>query len=180
MKTKRMTLLIILLLISISCAFSVMEDKQTTTFRVKWSKIVEGKSSIKIMDYEGTTALTGENINSTEIDLDPEDSTTPVPAFMIRHSTNIRGYHFVTISATRFKAEGSDEGYNYMMKFPGSSFENFEVRSDGASTDLRFYVSSLNGEVDTDIKVDVVFTDFDSMEGDNLQSTVTITCAAEE
>ena len=179
MNRKRMTVLAILLLLAISCAFAAMEDKQATTFRVKWSKTIDGTASIVIMDYEGNAALTGDNIPQAVIDLDPEDSTTPVPAFMIRHSTNIRGYHVITIEADKFKANINDAGYGYTMTFPEDSFENLDVTSDGASADLRFFVNSLNGEVDTDIKVDVIFTELDEMSGDNLQSTVTISCMVE-
>ncbi|MBP5162404.1 MAG: hypothetical protein ILP16_05445, partial [Spirochaetales bacterium] len=113
------------------------------------------------------------------IDLEPEDSTTPVPAFMIRHSTNIRGYHIITIEADKFKADPNDQGFGYSMTFPEKPFGDLEVTSDGSSEDLRFYVNSLNGEEDTDIKVEVIFTELDEMSGDNLQSTVTISCTVE-
>ncbi len=177
MEMKKLTVLAILLLVTIACAFSAMEDKQSTSFRVKWSKTILGATALKVMDYEGNVPLTGEN---KIIDLEPENSETPVPAFMIRHTTNIRGYHVITISADKFKADANDEGYGYSMVFPGDKFESLEVTSDGSSRDLRFFVNSLNGNVDTDIKVEVVLSELDEMSGDTLQSIVTISCITEE
>ena len=178
---KKITVSVMLLLISIAFVFSAMEEKQTTTFRVKWSKTNPPTSSIKVLDYNGDNVLTGINdITSAEIHIDPIDDVTPVPAFMIRYTTNVRGYHTVRISATKFKVNQNDEGYGYTMAFPSSSFEDFVVEYDGSFTDLEFYVNSLNGDVDTDIKVDVVFTDLDNMSGDLLQSDVTISCIAAE
>ena len=180
MKMKRVTVMLMLLIIFIACLFSTMEEKQTTSFRVKWSKTNEGTASMKIMDYDGDTTLTGVNdITSAEISLDPIDDVTPVPAFMIRYTTNIRGYHTIQISATKFKMNQNDTGFAYRMDFTPDSFESLTIESDGSYSDLQFFVNSLNGDVVTDIKVDVIFTELDNMVGGLFQSDVTISCCTE-
>lgn len=177
---KKITVSVMLLLISIAFVFSAMEEKQTTTFRVKWSKTNPPTSSIKVLDYNGDNVLTGINdITSAEIHIDPIDDVTPVPAFMIRYTTNIRGYHTIQISATKFKMNQNDAGYGYRMDFTPDSFESLTVESDGSYSDLQFFVNSLNGDVVTDIKVDVVFTELDYMVGGLFQSDVTISCCTE-
>ena len=175
-RLKHFTVLFLLLVVSVSCAFA-MDEKQSTTFRVKWSKTVEATSLLKIMDYDGNSAYSVENVRSASvIDLDPVDDTTPVPAFMIRFTTNKRGNYTITVSATMFKDNQTDERCGYIMQFPDTTFDELHVEQDNDFENFNVYVSSLNGEVDTDIKVDVVFNELDQMDGGSYSSVVTVSC----
>ena len=184
MKMKRLTVMLMLLIISIACVFSMNDnEKQTTIFRVHWSKTVLPEASIAVMEYgsdndsgsELEWTMVGDIKKYNDITLDPTDSTTAVPAFTIMHTTNRRGYHTVTITASKFKKNDQDSGYGYTMVFPETDFTSYQVGSDDNAL-LRFFVNCRTGFVSTFFDVDIVFDEFDNMNG-LVSSEVTIACS---